>query len=71
MFIKRCWPWLCRTSKLTEDSSLSDEDLAATPNKLRSLAEWLLQQEAEEVVMESTANIGNQCGKPWNGIGIC
>ena len=41
----------------------------SNPQQLQSLATWLLEQEVEEVVMESTANIGNQFGKRWSGIG--
>ncbi len=36
-------------------SSLSGGMFGSNPEQLRLLAEWLLQQEAEEVVMESTA----------------
>src|ERR1700681_4317329 len=42
---------------------------SSNPDQLRTLAAWLLEQEAEEIVMESTANIGNQCGKRWKGTG--
>jgi hypothetical protein len=38
----------------------------SNPEQLRSLAAWLLEQEVEEVVMESTAH---QFGNHWNGIG--
>jgi len=41
----------------------------SSPEQLRSLAAWLLEQEAEEVVMESTAQYWNQCGERWKGIG--
>jgi hypothetical protein len=58
MFIKRCWPWLCRTSKLTEDSSLSDED-GGNPEQLRSLAAWLLEQEAEEIVATVSTDLAH------------
>ena len=30
---------------------------------------WLVQQQVEEVVMESPPNIGNQFGEHWNGTG--
>ena len=39
------------------------------PEQLRLLAAWLLEQEAEEVVMDQRRNIGNQCGEHWKGIG--
>ena len=56
MFIRRCWPWLCLTSKPRVSTSLSGSCLAVAPNNCaRPLAKWLLEQEAEEVVMESTA----------------
>src|SRR5260370_31167152 len=41
----------------------------SNPEQLRVLAAWLLEQEAEEVVMDRRHNIGSQCGKHWNGIG--
>jgi len=39
----------------------------SSPDQLRSLAAWLLAQEVEEAVMESTAR--NQFGKHWNDTG--
>ena len=42
---------------------------SSNPEQLRSLAAWLVEQEAEEVVMSRRRNIGNQCGEHWNGIG--
>jgi len=42
---------------------------SSSPEQLRSLAAWLVVQEAEEVVMESTAQYWNLCGKHWKGIG--
>jgi hypothetical protein len=39
------------------------------PEQLRSLAAWLVEQEVEEAVMESTAQYWNPCGKHWNGTG--
>ena len=42
---------------------------SSNPEQLRSLAAWLVEQEAEEVVMESTARYWNPCGKHWRGIG--
>ena len=41
----------------------------SNPEQLRSLAAWLIEQEAEEVVMNRRPNIGNQFGKRWSGIG--
>jgi len=41
----------------------------ASPEHLRLLAEWLLEREVDEVVMDPRRNIGNQCGEPWNGTG--
>jgi transposase len=42
--------------------------LAATP-QLRSLAAWLLEQEAEEAVMESTAQYWKPVWEALEGIG--
>jgi hypothetical protein len=39
------------------------------PERLPLLAAWLLEQEVEEVVMESAAQYWNQFGELWNGIG--
>ena len=55
MFIKRCWQWLCLTSKSKANTNLSGECLAATPNNCARWRHGSLEQEAEEVVMESTA----------------
>jgi hypothetical protein len=41
----------------------------SNPEQLRSLAAWLVEQEAEEVVMESTAQYWKPVGKRWKGIG--
>jgi hypothetical protein len=41
----------------------------SNPEQLRSLATWLVEQEAEEVVMESTAQYWKPVWELWNGIG--
>ena len=41
----------------------------SSPEQLRSLAAWLLEQEAEEVVMESTAQYWKPVWGRWRGIG--
>jgi hypothetical protein len=41
----------------------------SNPEQLRSLAAWLVEQEAEEVVMDSTAQYWKPVGEHWNGIG--
>jgi hypothetical protein len=41
----------------------------SNPEQLRSLAAWLLEQEVEEAVMESTAQYWKPGGKRWKGIG--
>ena len=40
-----------------------------SPSQLRLLAEWLLEQQVEEVAMESTAQSGNPSGECWNATG--
>ena len=39
------------------------------PEQLRALAEWLIDQRVEEVVMESTAQYWNRFGPRWSGTG--
>ena len=41
----------------------------SNPEQLRLVAAWLVEQEAEEVVMESTAQYWKPVGKHWSGIG--
>ena len=41
----------------------------SNPEQLRLLAEWLLEEQVEEVVMESTAQYWNQSGKYWSATG--
>jgi hypothetical protein len=42
----------------------------SNPARLQLLCEWLMEQQVEEVVMESTSrNTGNQFGKCWSGSG--
>ena len=40
----------------------------SNPEQLRSLATWLLEQEAEEVVMESTAQYWKPAWESWKNI---
>ena len=42
---------------------------SSNPEQLRSLAAWLVEQEAEEVVMESTAQYWKPVWGHWNGMG--
>src|SRR6516162_11577319 len=55
MFIRRCWLSLFLTWKLQTIYQFERRLFGSNPDQLRSLLEWLQQQEAEEVVMESTA----------------
>ena len=41
----------------------------SNPEQLRRLAEWLIEQQVEEVVMESTAQYWKPVWAPWNGTG--
>jgi len=55
--------------EIESEYQLSGGCWAAGPNNWRSLAAWLLEQEAEEVVMESTAQYWKtSCGERWKGI---
>ena len=42
---------------------------SSNPEQLRSLAAWLVEQEAEEVVMESTAQYWKPVWGRWSGTG--
>ena len=53
-FIKGCWQWSFPTSNSTASTSSSGASLGSNPAQLRQLADWLLEQPVEEVVMEST-----------------
>jgi hypothetical protein len=43
--------------------------VGTSPVQLRALAEWLVEREVEEVVMESTRSIGDRSGRRWSGTG--
>ena len=46
------------------------QKVGTSPADLRTLADWLVAREVEEVVMESTAQVpGGRCGKPWSSTG--
>ena len=51
------------------DFHFDRQKVGTTPADLRGLADWLIEQDVEEVVMESTAQDGGRCGKRWNSIG--
>jgi len=42
---------------------------SSSPEQLRSLATWLVEQKAEEIDRSRRRNIGNPYGKHWKGIG--
>ena len=50
------------------DFHFDRQKVGTTPADLRGLADWLVEQDVEEVVMESTAQYWRPCGKPWNSI---
>ena len=54
-FIKGCWLWSCPTSEVDGEYQFERRQFGSNPAQLRSLADWLLEQRVEEVVMESTA----------------
>jgi hypothetical protein len=43
--------------------------VGTSPAQLRALADWLVEREVEEVVMESTTSTGDRCGRHWSGTG--
>ena len=52
------------------DFQFGPHKVGTTPADLRALADWLVEQAVEEVVMESTAQSpGGRWGKRWNSIG--
>ena len=55
MFIRGCWPWSWPTVEVEEEYQFERRLFGSNPEQLRLLAEWLIQQQVEEVVMESTA----------------
>ena len=62
---RRCWPlrWLTSQSKVT--STLN----GTSPVQLRALADWLVEREVDEVVMESTAQYWRPVWEPLLGVG--
>jgi hypothetical protein len=51
------------------DFQFERQKVGTTPIDLRRLADWLVEHEVDEVVMESTRSTGGRCGKRWNSIG--
>jgi hypothetical protein len=49
------------------DFHFDRQTVGTTPADLRGLADWLVEQDVEEVVMECST--GGRCGKRWNSIG--
>jgi len=43
--------------------------VGTSPVQLRALADWLVEREVDEVVMESTAQYGDRSGRRWSGTG--
>src|SRR6266849_2676391 len=69
MFIKRCWPWLCLTWKLTVSSTLGDEWLAATPNNCDCWLHGYSNKRPRKWSWNLRHNTGNLCGLHWNATG--
>ena len=44
------------------------EKASTTPTDLRRLADWLVEQEVEEVVISRPRSTGDQYGKPWTAL---
>ena len=49
--------------------SFERRKFGAAASELQRLARWLVEQEVQEAVMESTASIGEPCGPPWSSTG--
>jgi transposase len=52
---RRCWPLWWPTSRSEGDYHFERLKVGTSPAQLRALADWLVEREVEEVVMESTA----------------
>jgi hypothetical protein len=52
------------------DLRFERQKTGTTPLDLRRLADWLVEREVEEVVMESPRNTGGRCGKRSSNIGV-
>jgi hypothetical protein len=50
-------------------SRFERRQLGTGPMQLRGLADWLVEREVMEVVMESTASTGGRCGRRWSEAG--
>jgi RNase H-fold protein (predicted Holliday junction resolvase) len=46
-----------------------ERKVGTSPVQLRALAEWLVEREVQELVLQSTRSIGDQSGRRWNGTG--
>ena len=55
MYIKRSWPWWWLTSKPKRSTNSSDAGTEATRSSCNGWGNGFIQQQVEEVVMESTA----------------
>src|SRR5579864_5921077 len=55
MFIRRCWPWWWPMFLPKGNTILERRQFGSSPDQLRLLTEWLVEQKIQEVVMESTA----------------
>ena len=54
---------------LEEEYRFERLTVGTSPGELRALADWLVDREVEEVVMESTASIGDPSGRRWSCTG--
>ena len=55
--------------ELDEEYRFERLTVGTSPAELRTLADWLVQRDVEEVVMESTRSTGALCGKRWSCTG--
>jgi hypothetical protein len=58
-------------AEVTEEGewSYARGKFGATAYEFERLADWFQQRGVQEVVMESTRNIGDPCGAHWSNIG--
>jgi transposase len=55
--------------EVADEFTFERRQFGTTPAQLHELAEWLIVQQAEEVVMESTAQYWKPCvGRPGTGV---
>jgi len=66
---KRMLRVVVRDGEKGDEEQFEGRQFASNPASLRQWADWLLERQVEEVVMESTAQYWKPVGGLWNGTG--